>query len=166
MGEGPETARDPERAADAESGQTSETRLSLPERMRRTDIGRTVRRRVDVKGAFGSEEQPTAPAARRECSLAFCAEEYEEGVDLSIPLDTLPELAVADTEVPWTDLGSLATELLLRVDGSRSTMSIVTGLSEPPIDGVRALAQLVSRGIVRLLPLPSEAPPDEPLPET
>jgi hypothetical protein len=138
--------------------------LPILERLRRTDIGRTVRRRIDVKGAFDAEEQPTAPAARREGSLALCAEEYEEGVALSIPLDTLPELAVVDTEVPWTDLGSLATELLLRVDGARSTMSIVTGLSEPPIDGVRALAQLVSRGIVRLVPL--EAPGETGHPET
>jgi hypothetical protein len=163
MGEPPEPALKPER---------SETRLSLPERLRLGDIGRTPRRRVDVKGAFELEEQPTAPAARREGSLTFGFEEYEDGVDLSIPLDILPELAVADTELPWTDLSSLATELLLRVDGVRSTMSIVTGLSEPPTHGVRALARLVSRGIVRLVPLGApEGPreigaPEGPPPET
>jgi len=66
--------------------------------------------------------------------------------------DARPRLAVADTALPWRDLGSLATEILLRIDGSKSTMSIVTGLGVAPSGGVRVLASLVCRGLVELLP--------------
>jgi hypothetical protein len=121
-----------------------------------SDIGRTVRRRVDVASAF-ADEVPTAPASQtsRRRASGEAAEELDL-VGISVPLDARPELAVADTDVPWPDLGLLATEVLLRVDGAKTTMSIVTGLSAPPSDGVRALAQLVGRGIVRLV---SPAPP-------
>jgi hypothetical protein len=121
-----------------------------------SDIGRTVRRRVDVASAF-ADEVPTAPASQTRSRRApgDGAEELDL-VGISVPLDARPELAVADTDVPWRDLGLLATEVLLRVDGAKTTMSIVTGLSAPPSDGVRALARLVGRGIVRLV---SPAPP-------
>lgn len=116
-----------------------------------SDFGPTVVRRVDVAHAF-RDEHPTAPAAQRDFGLPAVVDVSDEGVHVSIPLDALPELAVADTDVPWRELGLLATELLLRIDGSKSTMSVVTGLSAPPNDGVRALAHLVSRGLVRLVP--------------
>jgi hypothetical protein len=67
-----------------------------------------------------------------------------------VPLDAVPVLAVPRTEVPWDRLGPLATQLLLRLDGCSCTMAIVTGIGVPPCDGVRALAGLVSRGLVRL----------------
>jgi hypothetical protein len=67
-----------------------------------------------------------------------------------VPLDAVPVLAVPRTEVPWDDLGPLATQLLLRLDGCSCTMAIVTGIGVPPRDGVRGLAGLVSRGLVRL----------------
>jgi hypothetical protein len=74
-----------------------------------------------------------------------------------VPLDVVPVLAVPRADVPWTDLGELATQLLLRVDGSSQTMSIVTGMSVPPNEGARELASLVRRGLLRI-----EAPPSEP----
>jgi hypothetical protein len=67
-----------------------------------------------------------------------------------VPLDAVPVLAVPRNEVPWDDFGPLATQLLLRLDGRSCTMAIVTGIGVPPRDGVRALAGLVSRGLVRL----------------
>jgi hypothetical protein len=68
-----------------------------------------------------------------------------------VPLDAVPVLAVPRTEVPWDDLEHLATQLLLRLDGRSCTMAIVTGIGATPRDGVRELAGLVSRGLVRLM---------------
>jgi hypothetical protein len=67
-----------------------------------------------------------------------------------VPLDAVPVLAVARTSVPWDELGVLATQLLLRLDGSSCTMAIVTAVAATPKEGVRELASLVSRGLVRL----------------
>jgi hypothetical protein len=77
-----------------------------------------------------------------------------------VPLDAVPVLAVPRTEVPWKDLGALATQLLLRLDGCSCTMAIVTAAAAPPRDGVRELAALVSRGLVRLA-IQAEAQPSE-----
>ncbi|HEY5147644.1 MAG TPA: hypothetical protein VII82_12810 [Polyangiaceae bacterium] len=52
--------------------------------------------------------------------------------------------------MPWSELGSLAIDVLRRVDGTKSAMSIVTGLGAAPSDGVRVLASLVCRGLVRI----------------
>jgi hypothetical protein len=67
-----------------------------------------------------------------------------------VPLDAVPVLAIPRTEVPWDDLEDLATRLLLRLDGCSCTMAIVTGVAATPRQGVRELAELVSRGLVRL----------------
>jgi hypothetical protein len=67
-----------------------------------------------------------------------------------VPLDAVPVLAVPRTSVPWDDLGALATQLLLRLDGASCTMAIVTAVSATPKEGARELASLVSRGLVRL----------------
>jgi hypothetical protein len=101
----------------------------------------TVRRKIDVTRAF-AEETPTKPV-----------------VPALVPLDSVPELAVARGEVPWEDLGSLATQLVLRVDGSACTMSIVTDVVATPLEAARELATLVARGLVRLV----AAPVDEPI---
>jgi hypothetical protein len=115
---------------------------------------RTVERKIDVAKAF-RDENPTTPAVPFACSRASSADlkrRLDEEVQVLVPLDQLPQLAIADTELPWPDLGSLATELLLRINGARTTMSIVTGLSAAPNEGVRELASLVCRGFVRLRP--------------
>jgi hypothetical protein len=75
-----------------------------------------------------------------------------------VPLDAVPVLAVPRTEVPWDDLGALATQLLLRLDGCSCTMAIVTGGAATPKEGVRELAALVSRGLVRLATRAEEHP--------
>ena len=102
----------------------------------------TVRRRVDVSITF-AEETPTRPV-----------------VPALVPLDAVPALAVARAEVPWDDLGSLATQLLLRVDGMACAMAIVTGAGATPREAARELATMVARGLLRLVS-PSQ---DEPSP--
>jgi hypothetical protein len=151
MGERLEPSPPPE-GVGSESPTAAPT-VSLPERLRRGDMGTTVIRRIDVAHAF-HDEHPTTPAAEHHFGLAAVVDVSDEGVRVSIPLDSQPVLAVADTDVPWRELGLLATELLLRIDGTKSTMAVVTGLSAAPNDGVRALAHLVNLGLVRLERMP------------
>jgi hypothetical protein len=94
------------------------------------------------KRAAGNDLRPSG---------VFPAEASQSPVPSLVPLDAVPVLAVPREEVPWDDLGPLATQLLVRLDGCACTMAIVTGIGVPPRDGVRALAGLVSRGLVRLM---------------
>jgi hypothetical protein len=112
-------------------------------RTRTRDNAITVRRRVDVGQAF-AEETPTRPA-----------------VQDSVPLDAVPLLAVPRAQLPWDELGQLATEVLLRVDGVTPTMVLVTGLKGTPVQGARELAALVRRGIVRLTAYAEAREPDD-----
>jgi hypothetical protein len=136
-------------------------------RARILDTGVTERRHVDVAAAF-ADEKPTAPrhqearalsqrpeATGRPRRRAAAGEPDGSCVAALVPLDVVPVLAVSRTEVPWDDLGKLATQLLLRLDGSSRTMTIVTGIASTPNEVVRELAALVGRGLVRL-----ETPPD------
>lgn len=107
-------------------------------RPRGTDSDRTVRRTVDVAAAFATHEHPTRPAVRPVREL--------------VPLDAVPALTRHRSEVPWSDLGALATEVLLRVNGRTSAMEIVRGNQASPRDCASALASLALRGFVRLLP--------------
>jgi len=139
---------------DARTG-TKRAALTPAQRLRLRHIGPTVETEVDVARAFG-DEMPTTPALQSATRLAAAADvmglPVDDIVEALVPLDARPRLAVADTALPWRDLGSLATEILLRIDGSKSTMSIVTGLDVAPSEGVRVLASLVCRGLVELLP--------------
>jgi hypothetical protein len=102
-------------------------------RDRSTDIDRTVRRQVDMSEAFG-DETPTSPAVH---PLA--------------PLDAVPALAVPRAGVPWDDLGKLATQLLLRIDGTSEVMSVVRVDTATPMEAARELAHLAAMGLVRLV---------------
>jgi len=127
---------------------------------------------VDVEAAF-ADENPTTPKQDEAEALSQHPEAlgYEE-VDVSfvqedgppvrmhVPLDVVPMLAVPRTDLPWTELGELATQLLLRVDGSTCTMEIVTGVAAAPNESARELADLVGRGLVRLA-IPDEVSPPE-----
>ena len=55
-------------------------------------------------------------------------------------------------EVPWAELGDLATTLLLRVDGTTSTGAIATatGTIATPKECAHELASLAERGILEL----------------
>jgi hypothetical protein len=99
----------------------------------------TARRHIDVAAAFAATESPTSPV--REL----------------VPLDAVPVLTVERTALPWDDLGQLATQLLLRVDGRTSAMDIVTGSAFAPRECATELAALMRRGLVRLLPVPRSA---------
>jgi hypothetical protein len=130
-------------------------------RVRGKETDRTVRRRVDVARAFDEteEESPTKPTAinldlLRE-SGAHRVPTGAESVEPLVPLDAVPVLNVPRTSVPWADLGDLATQLMLRVDGATCTMRIVTGTCATPNEGARELGCLARRGLVRLV-LPSE----------
>jgi hypothetical protein len=94
-----------------------------------------VKRRVDVERAFSEtvHEQPTRPA-----------------VHALVPLDAVPVLAVARTELQWNELGDVARQLLLRVDGRRTAMSLVSLPSATPHECSCELASLARRGILRL----------------
>jgi hypothetical protein len=108
------------------------------------------------------------PEALGECGVGKLAAEekahtsgvYPAGppVPSLVPLDAVPVLAVPRTSVPWDELGVLATQLLLRLDGSSCTMAIVTAVAATPKEGVRELASLVSRGLVRLSTQAEEHP--------
>ncbi len=67
-----------------------------------------------------------------------------------VPLDAVPVLAVPRSQLPWDDLGEIATQLLARVDGSAPAMSIVTGATVTPGEAAHELGHLVDRGILRL----------------
>ena len=112
-------------------------------RDRSTDIDRTVKRQVDVSQAF-ADEPATSPA-----------------VHALVPLDAIPALAVPRAGLPWSDLGKLATQLLLRIDGTMTTMSVVRVDMATPTEAARELARLAARGLVRLVPL--VVPQAEPL---
>jgi hypothetical protein len=96
---------------------------------------RTVKRRVDVAKAFAdtAHDPPTRPA-----------------VQALVPLDAVPVLAIARTQVQWDELGAVARELLLHVDGRRTAMSLVSVGSATPREYARELAVLARLGIVRL----------------
>jgi hypothetical protein len=104
-------------------------------RPRATDSDRTVRRHVDIAAAFDAEERPTRPAVRE-----------------LIPLDAVPVLALGRSDVRWRDVSELATQLLLRIDGSARAMEIVTGNTGTPRECASELAALARRGLVRLRP--------------
>ena len=104
-------------------------------RNRGTEVDRTVKRVVDVAEAFGTgEEPPTSPA-----------------VHALVPLDAIPALAVPRTGMPWADLGKLATQLLLRIDGTTTAMTVVRVDIATPTEAARELARLTAAGLVRLI---------------
>jgi hypothetical protein len=161
-------------------------------RIRELDSDQTARRQIDVAAAF-AEETPTIPRHSEARVLSQRPEaqgsasgvvdvvageaEYDsqepssdsvrdsQPVPSMVPLDVVPVLAVPRADVPWTSLGELATQLLLRVDGCSQTMSIVTGMAVPPNEGARELAALVRQGLLRLEAPPGASPP-EPSEET
>jgi hypothetical protein len=109
------------------------------------------RKRVGVGGMFAEEPDTTrTPVDAR--MLALCVEDSQRAsdVDALVPLDAVPTLAVAEAQVPWSELGERATQLVKRVDGNARTMDIVTGLPFAPSDAARELADLARRGIVHL----------------
>jgi hypothetical protein len=113
-------------------------------RDRSTDIDHTVRKYVDVGEAFG-EETPTSPS-----------------VPGLVPLDAVPALAVPRAGLPWDDLGKLATQLLLRIDGMKTAMSVVHVDMATPTEAARELARLTAAGLVRLVvPVAPEVQPLE-----
>jgi len=122
--------------------------VTAAQRRRLRHIGPTVETEVDVDQLF-AEEQPTSSAARLRAAARRSSEE-DASVHVVVSLETVPEVAVADTDIPWAELEPLATEVLMRVNGAKNTMAIVTHLSDSPGEGVRVLASLVCRGIVRL----------------
>jgi hypothetical protein len=77
-------------------------------RARSTDRDKTTKRQIDVAKAFADAD-----------GSAF---------------DTVPVLVVRRADVPWSELGELATKLLLRVDGTTTTKQIATvaGVIAPP----------------------------------
>ena len=104
-------------------------------RNRSTEIDRTVKRYVDVAGAFGpGEEPPTSPA-----------------IHALVPLDAVPALAVPRAGLPWNNLGKLATQLLLKIDGTTTAMSVVRVDMATPTEAARELAHLAAKGLVRLV---------------
>jgi hypothetical protein len=109
-----------------------------------------------VAGAGGYESSDHAAEADADSE----AEPESAPVPSLVPLDVVPVLAVSRAEVPWTDLSELATQLLLRVDGSLQTMAIVMGMSVAPNEGARELAALVRRGLLRLEAPPGVSPVD------
>jgi hypothetical protein len=136
--------------ADDARPRTKVAALTAAQRRRLPHIGPTVEREIDVERAF-AEEHATAPAATTpDVSPPRSSGRRDHTVHVLVPLDAVPEVVIADSEVPWSELEPLDTEVLMRIDGSKNAMSIVTGLSAPPSEGVRALASLICRGIVRL----------------
>jgi hypothetical protein len=126
--------------------------LTPAQRRRLRHMGPTVPIEIDVARAFG-DEMPTTPGAPSPQILAGLVASpavQEPEMAALVTLDAVPALAVAEGDVPWSELGALAIDVLRRVDGKKSAMSIVTGLGAAPSDGVRALASLVCRGLVRI----------------
>jgi hypothetical protein len=105
-------------------------------RPRPTDSAKTVRRRIDVAAAFAATE--------------------------GSPLDTIPRLGTPRTEIPWGELGDLATKLLLRVDGTASTGAIGTAMMTlaTPKECAREFVALSKRGIVKLVASGNEGESD------
>jgi hypothetical protein len=100
----------------------------------------TARVAVDVEAAFAEESGTKPMTAPDGCG--------GEEVDVLLPLDAVPVLRVPRDEVPWQELGELATRLLLRVDGAACMMLIVSGAQAAPNDAARELAKLVRRGLL------------------
>jgi hypothetical protein len=102
-------------------------------RERSSDKDQTVRRKIDVAAAFAATE------------------------------DRVPVLLMPRAEVPWADLGDLATKLLLCVDGTTSAKAIATatGSIATPQECARELAALARRGILQLEPDAGAAAGDE-----
>ncbi len=95
-------------------------------RQRPAELSKTVRRRIDVAAAFAATE--------------------------GSPLDSVPRIVMPKGEIPWAELGELATKLLLRVDGAASTGAIgaaLKGLATPK-ECARMFVALSQRGIVEL----------------
>ncbi len=113
---------------------------------RSPDLDRTVERELDVQRAFREADPPTSPT-----------------VHAMVPLDAIPALAVPRSTLPWNELGRLATQLLLRIDGSRTAMSVVRLESGTPAEAARELARLAATGVVRLVAprAPADAGPLE-----
>ncbi len=97
---------------------------------------RTVKRKIDVERAFREAEEPTAP-----------------GVVTTVPLDAVPLLARAREELPLSQLGRVAAQILDDIDGNRDAMSLATLRDVPPVKCARELASLIARGFVRLAPV-------------
>jgi hypothetical protein len=87
-----------------------------------------------------------SPTMKRKREMAPHSAQVVMGI---IPLDVVPILAVAGSDVPWKELGELATRLLKRIDGRTDAMSLVMGAGAAPSEGIRELAVLVDRGLVR-----------------
>jgi hypothetical protein len=111
--------------------------------------GRTIRMALG-NPLSAEDDPPTAPNARNARLPSSRPSAHQaELVPSHVPLDAVPVLAVPTREVPWKELGQLARQLLLHVDGAASTMSIVTATAAPPNVGARELARLASRGLLR-----------------
>jgi hypothetical protein len=106
-------------------------------RDRSTDRDKTAKRQIDVAAAFAAAEGTAA-------------------------FDAVPVLVMPRADVPWSELGELATKLLLRVDGSASARDIATaaGTIAPPGERAREMAALAQRGILELRSK-GDAGPDE-----
>ena len=113
-------------------------------RPRSTDNDKTAKRRIDVAAAFAEAEAKPGPGA------------------LSRAFETVPVLMLPRGEVPWGELGELATNLLLRVDGRTSTRDIATasGTIAAPEECAREMAALAQRGILELKSPPAAGPDD------
>ncbi|HEY5242198.1 MAG TPA: hypothetical protein VIJ22_12055 [Polyangiaceae bacterium] len=100
-------------------------------RARSTDKDKTVKRQIDVAEAFAAAERAPKPGAS---------------------LDAVPVLVVPRADVPWSELGDLATKLLLRVDGATTTRDIATaaGSIAAPEECAREMAALAGRGLLEL----------------
>jgi hypothetical protein len=96
-------------------------------RQRPADADKTVRRRVNVAAAFAAPE--------------------------GSPLDAVPKLLLPRAQIPWAELGDLATKLLLRVDGTASMGAIGIAMSEiaTPKECAFVLATLAQRDIIKLV---------------
>jgi hypothetical protein len=89
------------------------------------------------------DEGPTPPRKRENGAHA------PEGVTGLIPLDVIPILVIPRADVPWKELSELATQLVTRIDGKTHAMTLVMGTSAAPNEGIRELAALADRGLVR-----------------
>jgi hypothetical protein len=100
----------------------------------------TVKRVIDVAKIFGEagQEIPTKPA-----------------VHTQVPLDAVPILALPRAEVPWDSLGQMASQVMLRIDGTSCVMVISTDTGLAPADVANELASLVTQGLVHLVAPPS-----------
>jgi len=94
---------------------------------------------------FEEDELPTTRTVRRQA----VADDRSTLVPAAVPLDAIPFLAVPTRQVPWKELGHLARQLLLRVDGGTSMMAILMSTAASPTLGAQELGRLASRGLLR-----------------